>query len=150
MSSASLALLCVACAPRCAFRALNRDKGRRAVPSRAICTTGWQWQAWHLTNGGRGGRKRQTNRMDGGGKYRSRRSSSEVRIGVFTDGGNSGFLGGLKSAAARDDNKRHMIVRAKKKRPSIPHLEEVTDGSRKGGRERIKFAPMQLRTRFLP
>ena len=51
-----------------------------------------------------------------------------MRIGVFTDSGNSGFLGGLKSAAvARDDNKRHIIVRAKKKRPSIPHLEEVTE-----------------------
>merc|ERR1712241_278506 len=76
----------------------------------------------------RGAVERDTrNRMDGGGKYRSRRSSSEVRIGVFTDSGNSGFLGGLKSAAvARDDNKRHIIVRAKKKRPSIPHLEEGT------------------------
>ena len=76
--------------------------------------------------------------MDGGGgKYRSRRSSSEKRIGVFTDSGNSGFLGGLKSAAAvtGDDNKRHMILRAKKKRPSIPNLEEVTQ-KREGERER--------------
>ena len=82
----------------------------------------------------------------GGGKYRRR--SSEKRIGVFTDSGNAGYLGGggarlpplcgarieaiagngLKAAVA-EDNKRHVIVKAKKKkRPSIPNLEAVSGG----------------------
>ena len=81
--------------------------------------------------------------MEGGGKHRRR--SSEKRIGVFTDSGNAGYLGGggarlpplcgarieaiagngLKAA----DNKRHVIVKAKKKkRPSIPNLEAVSGG----------------------
>ena len=85
--------------------------------------------------------------MEGGGKYRRR--SSEKRIGVFTDSGNSGYLGGsgarlpplcgarieaivgnggmnLRATAAAEDDNRHMIVKAKKRRPSIPNLEEVT------------------------
>ena len=80
---------------------------------------------------------------NGGGKHRRR--SSEKRIGVYTDSGNSGYLGGrgarlpplcgarieaivgngLNAAAAAADDKRHMIVKAKKRRPSISNLEQV-------------------------
>ena len=83
--------------------------------------------------------------MESGNKYRRR--SSEKRIGVFTDSGNAGYLGGsgarlpplcgarieaivgndLGLRAAADDVRRHVVVKAKKRRPSIPNVEEVTD-----------------------
>ena len=83
--------------------------------------------------------------MESGNKYRRR--SSEKRIGVFTDSGNSGHLGGsgarlpplcgarieaivgndLKLRAAVEDVKRHVVVKAKKRSPNIPNVEEVTD-----------------------
>ena len=81
----------------------------------------------------------------GSNKYRRR--SSEKRIGVFTDSGNAGYLGGsgarlpplcgarieaivgndLNLRAAAEDAKRHVVVKAEKRRTSIPNVEEVTD-----------------------
>ena len=83
--------------------------------------------------------------MESGDKYRRR--SSEKRIGVFTDSGNAGYLGGsgarlpplcgarieaivgndLSLRATAEDIKRHVVVKAKKRRPSIPNVDEVTD-----------------------
>ena len=83
-----------------------------------------------------------------GGSNKYRRRSSEKRIGVFTDSGNAGYLGGSGArlpplcgarieaivgndlslrATAAEDVKRHVVVKAKKRRPSIPNVEEVTD-----------------------
>ena len=72
--------------------------------------------------------------MESGDKYRRR--SSEKRIGVFTDSGNAGYLGGsgarlpplcgarieaivgndLSLRATAEDIKRHVVVKAKKRR----------------------------------